>query len=33
MIGTDKVEPRAAVEAPALPPRPVGRGGERRPRG
>ena len=33
MIGTDKVEPRAPVEAPALSPRPAGRGGERRPRG
>ena len=33
MIGTDKVEPRAPVEPPTLPPRPAGRGGERRPRG
>ena len=33
MIGTDKVEPRTPVEAPALPARPAGRGGERRPRG
>ena len=33
MIGTDKVEPHPPVDPPALPTRPAGRGGERRPRG